>query len=556
MDTKKFVLICLSIAIVLTTCSSPGGAVTVSSDEITLAEEYYTSLPEGYVLYIVTADPYSSEVEITLINGDTVVSDYTYQEGGVFSYSDSNIALRFDIVDVHSGIYTDYVTIKNTYLYTGASNGYIVIYGLPASADIYLNGYFQTTTDTEYDMVWLNELEPGYHSLEISKSGYDTVSESVYVYSGEPTYYTNYLQTSDSSSDSRTTYGGSSADYEAASQLVGLVIVILVTAILIKILRRRKNRKPRDDKSFAKKTSPIVPPPIIPRKEQDEGGVIAKTAFSYKGAIVDYKVKVDNQTNEPIGDIRIRLFVPEVFLLIEKEKVIAMLEPGESSTVTFTIRPTGECGECKVSGNIEYYDYGTKKRRDAEVGSRFVNIICPVLRSKEVTENEWREYVRDMISTGEDSKDLEIPAENLFSIVSRVLKDMNLYMIEPEITSTPQLYTAVGRFFAEGVANMHYAAYIEVVGKRRSRLILKVWAEKESSLTGFYHKTLEEIEKRIDIKLFVDEGLTQYNINNTTIQDSLIQRSNIGNEKKHCPSCRSEVKEGHKFCVECGEQLD
>ena len=44
---------------------------------------------------------------------------------------------------------------------------------------------------------------------------------------------------------------------------------------------------------------------------------------------------------------------------------------------------------------------------------------------------------------------------------------MNLYMIEPEITSTPQLYTAVGRFFAEGVAGMHYAAYIEVVGKEK-----------------------------------------------------------------------------------------
>lgn len=555
LDTKKILLFCLSIAIVLTACSSQGGAVTVSSDEITLTEEYYTTLPEGYILYIISADPYYSEVEIALISGDTVVSDYVYEEGEVFSYNDNNIAISFDIIDVYSGSYTDYVTIKNTYVYTGASTGSIVIYGLSESADIYLDGYYQTTTGSEYDMIWLNYLEPGYHSLEISKRGYDTISEAVYVYSGEPTYYTNYLQVSDSSLDPGRTYNGSTSDDEALAQLIGVVVVVIVAAILLRVLRRRKNKKHNGGKAPAKPSAPITPPPVVP-KEETSGKVIAKTAFSYKGSIVDYKVKVENQTSEPIGDIRIRLFVPDVFLLMEKEKVIAMLEPGEGSTVTFQIRPTGECGECKVSGNIEYYDYGTKKRKDAEVGSRFVNIICPVLKSKEVTENEWREYVRDMISTGEDSKDLEIPAENLFSIVSRVLKDMNLYMIEPEITSTPQLYTAVGRFFAEGVAGMHYAAYIEVVGKRRSRLILKVWAEKESSLTGFYHKMLEEIEKRIDIKLFVDEGLTQYNINNTTIQDSLIQRSNIGNKKKHCPACGSEIRDDQKFCTECGEQLD
>ena len=136
MDTKRIFLFCLSIAIVLTACSSQGGAVTVSSDEITLTEEYYAPLPEGYILYIGSADPYYDEVEIALLSGDTVVSDYTYQEGGFFSYNDNIIAISFDIIDVYSGTYTDYVTIKNTYVYTGASTGSIVIYGLPASADL------------------------------------------------------------------------------------------------------------------------------------------------------------------------------------------------------------------------------------------------------------------------------------------------------------------------------------------------------------------------------------------------------------------------------------
>ena len=161
-----------------------------------------------------------------------------------------------------------------------------------------------------------------------------------------------------------------------------------------------------------------------------------------------------------------------------------------------------------------------------------------------------------MLIAEENTKDLEIPAENLFDITTRILKDMNLYMITPEVTSTPQLYTGAARFYAEGVAGLKYAAYIEVVGKRKSRLIVKAWAEKEEALTGFYHKILQDIEKRTDINLFIDDSLNQYNINKTTIQDSVIQRSNIGSEKKKCPNCGREVEGREKFCMNCGQKLD
>ncbi|MGM0771560.1 MAG: zinc-ribbon domain-containing protein, partial [Halobacteriota archaeon] len=84
------------------------------------------------------------------------------------------------------------------------------------------------------------------------------------------------------------------------------------------------------------------------------------------------------------------------------------------------------------------------------------------------------------------------------------------------------------------------------------------WSEKEEALTGFYHKMLEEIEKRTDIKLFVDMGSMQYNIRTTNISDSLIQRSNIGSEAeiRKCPNCGKQVKDNAKFCEECGERLD
>ncbi len=289
---------------------------------------------------------------------------------------------------------------------------------------------------------------------------------------------------------------------------------------------------------------------------KDRMPLSVKSAFQYMGASIQYKVKVENFSPEPIGDIKIELFVPDVFFLYDTEKTISMLEPGESKTVTFDIRPTGECGECAVSGFITYYDYSQRKRKRDDIVSKMVSIICPVLRRREINEDVWRQKVDQMLVAEEENLDLNIPAENLFAISTRVLKDLNLYMLPPETTSTPQLFTGVARFFAEGVVGMEYAAYIEVVGKRKSRLILKAWAQKEEALTGFYHKILEEVSKRTDVNLFVDTISTQYNISNTTIQDSVIQRSIIGTENKKCPNCSRFVEVNEKFCMECGEKLD
>ena len=82
-----------------------------------------------------------------------------------------------------------------------------------------------------------------------------------------------------------------------------------------------------------------------------------------------------------------------------------------------------------------------------------------------------------------------------------------------EILDIGQLFEGFARFYAEGVTGLRYAAYIEVVGgARKSRLILKEWAEKEEALIGFYQRLLDGIEKRIDIKIFIDDSIVQMHI--------------------------------------------
>ncbi|WP_406657021.1 zinc-ribbon domain-containing protein [Methanolobus sp. ZRKC2] len=478
-------------------------AVSSSADEydVVLMEGEFVELSSGYYLNVLDVDTYSDGAELTITYYGTVLSENYYRAGDYFYYDDDVIQLEFYIEDTYTIDYTDYVLLSDVYFY-----------------------------DSSFD-------------TESTAEAADNTNDAYYY--DDKNYY-------DSSSDS-----------EGFPNLIPILAILFFPFLILrKSLKRRKGKKEAMAVQPKKQTKTTSPPAkgatttTPASKPMEVKGVVIKSAVQYKGANILYKVKVENPSQEPVGDIKVSLFVPDVFKLKEADRTISMLQPGEGKTATFEIRPTGECGNCIISGNIRYYDYSQKKHIQLDLSNKMVDIVCPVLRTVETDEYTWREDVRKMLIAEEDTKDLEIPAENLFGIATRILKDMNLYMIPPEITSTQQLYTGVARFYAEGVAGLKYAAYIEVVGKRKSRLIVKAWAEKEEALTGFYHKILEEIGKRTDIKLFVDDSITQYNINKTTISDSVIQRSNIGNEKNRCSNCGREAKAGEKFCMNCGERLE
>ena len=354
----------------------------------------------------------------------------------------------------------------------------------------------------------------------------------------------------------------------------GAILAILLVGALV--LRMRKPKE--NETKAAEKTTPFDVPAEEPdrkskavflekskepevKKPKESGAINVKSAYEYKGAKIYFKIKVENNTIEPISDIKVHLFVPDVFLLSEKEKSLSMLEPKESKTVTFEIRPTGECGDCNVSGKVEYYDYSTKGRQMLDIETKSLSIICPVLKRKEIDLKQWEQITDALIKAEENINELSVPAENLFNITSRVIKDSGMFLLKPEITSTPQLFNGIAMFYAEGVTGLRYAAYIEVVGgARKSRMILKVWAEKEEALTGFYHRILDEIEKRIDVKIFIDDAIVQQHIHigdkiGTQVKDSFVQRSNIGAGVRKCPKCYKEAGTDEKFCNECGEKL-
>ncbi len=330
----------------------------------------------------------------------------------------------------------------------------------------------------------------------------------------------------------------------SSSFMVPLIIIALLVALSFLYLSRRnkKNSDPKSGSDISDLDTSI--PLIIPLNTASKTGssdINTKSAFSYKGATIVYKVKVENPTTEPIGDLQISLFVPDVFLIEGKQKSISMLELGESKTVTFELRPTGECGDCNISGKLNYYDYSAKERCEVNIEKKSLCIICPMLHPKAISESEWRLALLNFAKAEEGTKEIDMAAFALFEVTTDILQDMNLYMLDPKITESSTLYRAVTRFYGEGVMDLKYAAQIEVVGgAQKSRIILKAWAEKEEALTGFYHGILDEIEKRIHVKELIDSTIV-YNYHygdniETRISDSLLQRSTVGVSKLNASS--------------------
>jgi len=431
--------------------------------------------------------------------------------------------------------------------------GIISLSSSPSGVSVYLDGKSKGTTP-----LILNGIPIGSHTIKLTKSGYNDVFKTVTVSSGKTSSISKNL---------------------SLNPILPIGAFLVLFLLFIGIIRAKKSKKNPSHNNTQKssknteslknipvqqqkkpETKQTTQPPIKTKEQKNR--ISTKSAFSYRGATIIHKVKIENPTQEPISDIKVHLFVPDVFLLKDKEKSIPILDSGESKTVTFDIRPSGECGDCNVSGTVNYYDYSKKKRQEIDLETKSLSIICPLLHINEISTKDWRNVVSSLVRTEEATRDISMPAETLFNMTSRVIEDMNMFMLDPVATSTPEMFNGVARFYGVGIKDLKYAAQVEVVGgAKKAKIILKAWAEKEDALTGFYHGMLDEIEKRVQVKGYINENMIQnfyhYGDNiGTQVKDSFVQRSNIGTNSKTCPQCNIECDMNERFCFECGSKLE
>ena len=318
---------------------------------------------------------------------------------------------------------------------------------------------------------------------------------------------------------------------------------------------------------------------IKSRVEETEPKIILKSKSEYHGANIDFKVSIENQLDHSIAEVKATLFAPQVFLLGEKEKTIGLIKPKNRQTTTFTIRPTGECGDCTIEGEVTYYDTASDSHERMKIESKQVNIKCAMLKPFKTEDGAWFDLAANLISTKETHEEIPVPAETLFNVATHVLRSMNMFMLKPVRNSAPGYFSGSARYAALGTAGgMKYAAQLNVIGSEAapSKLVLEAWAEEESALVGFYHRMLDRLEEQTRVKEYVSSvfiagdyvtGQKQVAggdiVGGTKITgDVVATRSTIGGgggEKPflNCPHCGEALNlaKTPKFCPYCGGQM-
>jgi ssDNA-binding Zn-finger/Zn-ribbon topoisomerase 1 len=247
--------------------------------------------------------------------------------------------------------------------------------------------------------------------------------------------------------------------------------------------------------------------------KEDQTDIKARAGIAYKSAYVIYKVKVENESQSPIGEVTVTPFISnDIFIIDESQRNITLIKPREAKTVTFKLRPRGECGNVRVFGKVTYYDYMKNDYGELKVRPRTTSIVCPMIKVKEIDETTWRKEIEKLI-TVEESSEVPMQAEQLFELVNDVVKDMNMYLLEPKVIKSPPIVRCKSLFYSEGIQGFKYAAMVEVVGgEAKSKLIIKAYAPNEETLIGFYFCLLDEIEKRTKIKEFIVDDMVEQDV--------------------------------------------
>jgi len=256
-------------------------------------------------------------------------------------------------------------------------------------------------------------------------------------------------------------------------------------------------------------------------------------AINYEKAHIVYKVKITNPNPYPLAKVEVKPYITSDLFILDKDRdKIDLLEIGDSRTVTFKLRPKGECGNVAIRANVDYYD--TKKMRNFQTEAPPIDtaIVCPMLRPIQITEPDFDRKIGEMVSVQEKTRDVAMGKDELFEMVTDVMKDMNMYPIPPKRGSRRN----VGKFYCQSPAGEGYAVKAEVIGgERKSKLLIKTYAQNQASLVGCYYKILDEIDDRTNIKQYIDDKVVikHYHGDVVTgskvdIRDSVVQRSQVG----------------------------
>ncbi len=276
---------------------------------------------------------------------------------------------------------------------------------------------------------------------------------------------------------------------------------------------------------------------------RSDSAVVASADVSFSKARIIYRVTVRNGLDAPIARVRIDPDDEKSKFKIEHDYVdVALMDSGASESAEFRLIPQGEFGVCRVTGKVSYYEVLTKQVREIAIRPITASVQCPRFSPRPRTEEAWRADAEHLLSVEEQTEDVPVGGSDLFAILTDVVEEMGLYKLPPKITNSDAFFRGKAYFSAADEGGDPMAVKLEILGgPSQSKLIVRTLARTEEDLAGLYHRLLDEIGKRLDIRRYL-AGVTVRHIHGdyiagskVTVQDSVIQDSNLAGHREGPP---------------------
>jgi len=188
---------------------------------------------------------------------------------------------------------------------------------------------------------------------------------------------------------------------------------------------------------------------------EEEGKVEVTRGGIIKGGKYIYKVKVLNNSNSVITDVKVLLtsYPSDSMVLLEDEvqKRNKIGPRGDLVAMTFSFKPTSDCIAGRVNSITTYID-AKGNSQQIMVAPHEVKMVCGLLQPASVNVEEFEKITKGLLEFTKSGEDVEVPfnVKLLYDKILLLLPEDNFQIVSNEMVEVGKNYVGIIKGYAEG----------------------------------------------------------------------------------------------------------
>jgi len=264
-----------------------------------------------------------------------------------------------------------------------------------------------------------------------------------------------------------------------------------------------------------------------------------------------FGIRVENNSRFSVMDVQIILDYPETLFSMHDNEVqsIGNITPNGKRTATYPLKPLGCIHNEQINALITYKDH-TGKKQTLHMRSKEVHCVCPFLKEKPMSEDEYSRLAANSEFVQEGISFKGISIEDLAKFIGETCRHVLYKVKEYDLDDKKVIYLS-----GEALGEKAYYLLTAVIQdyKGLTQVLLRAHSDKKYGLNGFMNEMAGSIRHLVGSvqnakEIGIIENTQVINIINSVVQrtsfdmgkggnakvnirDSVVQRSDLGENK-------------------------